>query len=127
MEQRVLSNRPSSRRTEAFNCSLLRMRRGRSRSSQSGTSIRRSKSSARAPAIGLGSAITRWSTDYTERNLCNLWMDLRVDVLGQIPLGIDVTLFRTLGLLSVEVPRDVVVVHRDGLDRLVAAAAANRH
>ena len=51
---------------------------------------------------------------------------LRVDVLGEVPLGIDVALLRTLGLLSVEVPRDVVVVQGDGFDRFIAAATTDR-
>ena len=46
---------------------------------------------------------------------------------GQIPLGIDVTLLRTLGLLCVEVPGDVVVVQGHCLNRFIATAAANRH
>src|SRR6185503_8464796 len=36
-------------------------------------------------------------------------------------------LLRTFGFLLAEVPGDVVVVHRHGLDGLVAAATANRY
>src|ERR1700742_2094736 len=107
MEQRVLSSRPSSLRTEVFNCSRFRMRKGCS-CSQSGASTRRSKSNARAPVIGFG-----WAIIHSLRRL-------GVDVLGEVPLRIDVALFRTFGLLRVEVPGDVVVVQRHGLNRFVS-------
>src|ERR1041384_3799891 len=129
IEQRVLSSRSSSRRTEAFNCWRVRMRKCRSCSA--GASTRRSKSNACAPVIGFSwSIIDRSGTQInTERNPdfypCN--RRLRVDVLGEVPLGVDVALLRTLGFLSVEVPRDVVVVHGYGLDGFVATATANRY
>src|SRR5205085_2393754 len=44
----------------------------------------------------------------------------------EIPLPVDVALGAGLRRLGGEVPRQLVVVERDGLHRLVAAAAADR-